>query len=178
MPKHVNKTYGKTNGKVSKASVAFDELQKEEKACSRSKKGFASAFPRKTPWSKTEKVVSKTSPVKCESNKGRKRRKVSSDDPFAFTDEIEITPSSSLSKITLGENKSTTESLISEVSDCKSTDDEAYGSSQELSESSLQLSPTKAGNASKSRIKKVAPRVRIHECRLEKRCSFQNKKNI
>ena len=163
MPKYVSKTYGKTNTKVSKASVAFDEIQKEGKTFSGSKKGFASAFPRRTPWSKTEKVVSKTSPVKSETNKERKRRKVSNDDPFAFTDEVEITPSTSESKLTTSVTRSTVESINSEVSDCKSTDDEAYSSSQELSESSSQPSPSKARDApaNKSKGKTVGPAPRV-----------------
>lgn len=165
MPKYVSKTYGKTNSKVSKASVAFDEIQNEGKTSSGTKKGFASAFPRKTPWSKTEKVVSKTSPVKNETSKGRKRRKVSNDDPFAFTDEVEITPSTSESKLTTSVTRSTVENTTSEVSDCKSTDDEAYSSSQELSESSSRHSPSKARNAptNKSKGKKVGPAPRVRD---------------
>ena len=161
MPKNVSKTYGKTRAKESKASVAFDEIQKEEKGSSRSKKGFASAFPRKTPWAKTERVVSKTSPLKNEAIKGRKRRKVSDDDPFAFTDDSEITPSCSDAKLTTSVTKPSTESLIIEVSDCKSTDDEAYSSSQELSESSPQSLPSKVCNTGKSKDKKPASASRV-----------------
>lgn len=148
MPKYGTKTYGRNRARETKISKEFDEIQKSEnsKANVTSENTFTRRLARKSPWSRTSRIVeSNLSVIKeaaVDSSKTNKRRKlgvIEERDPFAF-DEDDVTPTSlQESKLTFRSN-STGESIqISsiELTD-KSTDDEAYSSSQELSENSSQ----------------------------------------
>lgn len=149
MPKYGTKTYGRNRARETKISKEFDEIQKSEnsKANVTSENTFTRRLARKSPWSRTSRIVESNLSVineaAVDSSKTNKRRKlgvIEERDPFAF-DEDDVTPTSSSqeSKLTFRSNATGESIQISstELTD-KSTDDEAYSSSQELSENSSQ----------------------------------------
>lgn len=147
MPKYGTKTYGRNRARETKISKAFDEIQKSEnsKANVTSENTFTRRLSRRSPWSRTSRIVeSNLSDIKeaaVDSSKTSKRRKlgvIEERDPFAF-DEDDVTVSSSSNEGTLRRNATgqSIQAPSTELTD-KSTDDEAYSSSQELSESSSQ----------------------------------------
>ncbi|XP_015770601.1 PREDICTED: wings apart-like protein homolog [Acropora digitifera] len=148
MPKYGSKTYGRNRDRDSTVSVAFDELQKSENSnldATTKENSFIRKLPRKSPWARTSRLVesaaSLTKGSALDVTKTRKKRKlavIEEKDPFAF-DEDDVT-SLSRKKSTLVRSDTTKQPVINqllstELTD-KSTDDEAYSSSQELSESS------------------------------------------
>lgn len=148
MPKYGSKTYGRNRDRDSTLSVAFDELQKSENSnldATTKENSFIRKLPRKSPWARTSRLVesaaSLTKGSALDVTKTRKKRKlavIEEKDPFAF-DEDDVT-SLSRKKSTLVRSDTTKQPLINQVLSTeltdKSTDDEAYSSSQELSESS------------------------------------------
>ncbi|XP_078384163.1 uncharacterized protein LOC144666641 [Oculina patagonica] len=146
MPKYTTKTYGRNRAKETKISKEFDEIQKSEdsKANVTTENTFPRRLTRKSPWSRTSRIVeSNVSLIKdaaVDSSKTNKRRKlevIEEKDPFAF-DEDDVTVSSSQwSTFRSNAKAKSKETSGTELTD-KSTDDEAYSSSQELSESSSQ----------------------------------------
>lgn len=148
MPKYGTKTYGRNRARETKISKEFDEIQKSEnsKANVTSENTFTRRLSRRSPWSRTSRIVeSNLSDIKeaaVNSSKTSKRRKlgvIEERDPFAF-DEDDVTSPVPSSKESTLRGKATGQSIqasSTELTD-KSTDDEAYSSSQELSESSSQ----------------------------------------
>lgn len=148
MPKYGSKTYGRNRDRDSTVSAAFDELQKSENSnldATTKENSLIRKLPRKSPWARTSKLVesaaSLTKGSSLDATKTQKKRKlavIEEKDPFAF-DEDDVT-SLSRKKSTLVRSDATKQPVINqllstELTD-KSTDDEAYSSSQELSESS------------------------------------------
>jgi len=154
MPKYGTKTYGRNRDRETKISKAFDEIQKNEnsKANVTSENTFTRRLARRSPWSRTSRIVeSNLSVIKeaaVDSSKTSKRRKlavIEERDPFAF-DEDDVTASSSQESTKFRGNATgqSIQTSSTELTD-KSTDDEAYSSSQELSESSSQGGERKIG---------------------------------
>lgn len=146
MPKYSTKTYGRNRAKETKFSKEFDEIQKTEnsKANVTVENTFTRRLTRKSPWSRTSKIVERNASLikeaaveQSNTNKRRKLDVIEEKDPFAF-DEDDVTTSSS-HRSTFRSNATTKskETSATESTD-RSTDDEAYSSSQELSENSSQ----------------------------------------
>lgn len=165
MPKYGTKTYGRTRAKEIQISKEFDELQESEnsKPNATSENTFTRKLTRKSPWSRTSRVVENSVNLAKEAgvdaSKTKKRRKldvIEEKDPFAF-DEDDVTLSSSI-RSTFPSNATkqpiANHSLSTELTD-KSTDDEAYSSSQELSESSSQGGEKKFINYHKKKLTAV-----------------------
>lgn len=154
MPKYAGKTYSRARKRECKSSCIFDEVQNEETTCEdiikTSKASLAAAMPKKSSWSRVHKAVAKTqenSPVKNgpkTSKRAKKLPAIDEHDPFAFTDEDDLS---------LANSQSSSQKTV-EPSD-KSTDDEAYSSSQELGESSSKSSGRKSKNAKASSVSKL-----------------------
>lgn len=150
MPKYGTKTYGRTRARETQISKEFDELQKSEnsKTDATSENTLTRKFSRKSPWGRTSRLVeSSVSLAKgaaVDVSKTSKRRKldtIEEKDPFAF-DEDDVTSTILSSKRSTFRSNATKQSIANqaisaELTD-KSTDDEAYSSSQELSETSSQ----------------------------------------
>lgn len=162
MPKYGTKTYGRTRAKETQISKEFDELQKSEnsKPNATSENTFTKKLTRKSPWSRTSRVVESSVSLAKEAtvdvSKTNKRRKldvIEEKDPFAF-DEDDVTISRS-KKIAFRSNAIeqpiANQILSTELTD-KSTDDEAYSSSQELSETSSQGGERKVINSHKKKL--------------------------
>lgn len=155
MPKYGAKTYGRNRARETKISKEFDEIQKSENSKAdavTSENTFTRRLTRKSPWARTSRIVeSNASSIKeaaVDSSKTNKRRKlevIEEKDPFAF-DEDDVTVSSS-QRSTFRSNATAQpkQTSATELTD-KSTDDEAYSSSQELSENSSQGREKKIGN--------------------------------
>ena len=153
MPKYGTKTYGRNRARETKISKEFDEIQKSEnsKANVTSENTFTRRLARKSPWSRTSRIVeSNLSVIKeaavdlSKTNKRRKLGVIEERDPFAF-DEDDVTPTSSQdSKLRSNATGRSIQTSSTELTD-KSTDDEAYSSSQELSEHSSQGGERKIG---------------------------------
>ena len=156
MPKYGTKTYGRNRARETKISKAFDEIKKNEnsKANVPSENTFTRRLARRSPWSRTSRIVeSNLSVIKeaaVDSSKTSKRRKlavIEERDPFAFNEDDATASSSQESKLTTFRGNATVQSIqtsSTELTD-KSTDDEAYSSSQELSENSSQGGERKIG---------------------------------
>ena len=156
MPKYGTKTYSRNRAKESKLSKEFDEIQKCEnsEANVTGENAFTRRPSRKSPWARTSRIIeNNTSLIKVASvgpsktNKRRKLEVIEEKDPYAF-DEDDVTVSSSQKiKSTFRSNASiqAKQTITTEVTD-KSTDDEAYSSSQELSENSSQGGEKKGGS--------------------------------
>lgn len=145
MPKYGTKTYGRNRARETKISKEFDEIQKSEnsKANVTAENTFTRRLARRSPWSRTSRIVeSNISVIKeaaVDSSKTNKRRKlgvIEERDPFAF-DEEDVTATSSQSTFRSNATAQSKQTSSTELTD-KSTDDEAYSSSQELSENSSQ----------------------------------------
>ena len=153
MPKYGTKTYGRNRGRETKISKEFDEIQKSEnsKANVTSENTFTRRLSRRSPWSRTSRIVeSNLSSIKeaaVDSSKTSKRRKlgvIEERDPFAFGED-DVAVSSSQERTVRGNaTGQSIQTSSTELTD-KSTDDEAYSSSQELSESSSQGGERRVG---------------------------------
>lgn len=163
MPKYSTKTYGRNRARETKLSKEFDEIQKSEnsEANVTAEDTFTRRLTRKSPWSRTSRIVeSNVSLIKeaaVDSSKSNKRRKlgvIEEKDPFAF-DEDDVTVSNS-QRSTFRSNATakSKETLTTELTD-KSTDDEAYSSSQELSENSSQGGEKKITNYHRKKLTAV-----------------------
>lgn len=163
MPKYSTKTYGRNRARETKLSKEFDEIQKSEnsEANVTAEDTFTRRLTRKSPWSRTSRIVeSNVSLIKeaaVDSSKSNKRRKlgvIEEKDPFAF-DEDDVTVSNS-QRSTFRSNATakSKETLKTELTD-KSTDDEAYSSSQELSENSSQGGEKKITNYHRKKLTAV-----------------------
>lgn len=163
MPKYSTKTYGRNRARETKLSKEFDEIQKSEnsEANVTAEDTFTRRLTRKSPWSRTSRIVeSNVSLIKeaaVDSSKSNKRRKlgvIEEKDPFAF-DEDDVTVSNS-QRSTFRSNATakSKETSTTELTD-KSTDDEAYSSSQELSENSSQGGEKKITNYHRKKLTAV-----------------------
>lgn len=149
MPKYAGKTYSRARKRECKSSSIFDEVQNEGTTSdddnNTSEASLVAAMPKKSSWSRVHKAVAKTqenSPVKNgpkSSKRAKKLPAIDEQDPFAFTDEDDLSL----------QNSQTSSQKTVDPSD-KSTDDEAYSSSQELGESSSKSSGGKSKNAKTS----------------------------
>lgn len=173
MPKHVTKTYSKGGARKPKTSSVFDfdDVTQESDQCQLGfGKNFLNTLPKKTAWSRTNKTVSRradesakrtgesakktdTSSVQCK--RPRSERK----DPFAFDEAEDDVTASGLQSTRSPRNAFSRRQLTSstDLTD-KSTDDEAYSSSQELSESSSHSSDRRGSREAK---KPLTSRVNI-----------------
>lgn len=152
MPKYGTKTYSRNRAKESKLSKEFDEIQHIENSDANVTSGqntFSRRASRKSPWARTSRIIEKNAGLTkvggVDSLKTGKRRRlgtIEEKDPYAF-DEDDVTISysqkSALQSNAIAPAKQT---IAPEVTD-KSTDDEAYSSSQEFSENSSQGSERK-----------------------------------
>lgn len=150
MPKYSTRTYGRNRSKESQISREFDEIQKSQNSnsTSTSENTFTRKLSRKSPWSRTSRVVELSvsnlaKEATVDGSKTNKRRKldvIEEKDPFAF-DEDDVTTQGS-KKIVSQSNAITKQRITNQASTTeftdKSTDDEAYSSSQEWSETSSQ----------------------------------------
>lgn len=148
MPKYGSKTYGRNRARETAISAEFDELQKNENSntnINAENNNFTRKIARKSAWARTSKLVesgailvTKTSLDVSKTRRKRKLAAIDEQDPFAF-DEDDVTSSSAIKKSTFRSNATkhplSDQVLSTELID-KSTDDEAYSSSQELSEGS------------------------------------------
>lgn len=147
MPKYGTKTYSRNRAKESKLSKEFDEIQQSENSDANVTLGqntFSRRKSRKSPWARTSRIIESNAGLikagNIDSSKTSKRRRlgtIDEKDPYAF-DEDDVTISHS-QKSALQSNAIVPEkqAIAPEVTD-KSTDDEAYSSSQEFSENSSQ----------------------------------------
>ena len=160
MPKYGSKTYGRNNTRESQISKDFDELQNSENSNTNatSESSFTRRLTRKSPWARTSRVVESSVSLAKEAavgalktNKRRKLDAIEEKDPFAF-DEDDVTVDLSSNRSTFRSNATKQviahQALSTELTD-KSTDDEAYSSSQEFSESSSQGGEKKVVNGKK-----------------------------
>lgn len=165
MPKYGTKTYGRNNARETQISKDFDELQNSENSNvnTTSDNTFTRKLTRKSPWARTSRVVQSSVTLAKEAagnalktNKRRKLDTIEEKDPFAF-DEDDVTDLSS-NRSTFRSNASKQliahQALSTELTD-KSTDDEAYSSSQEFSESSSQGGEKKVVNSYRKKLKAV-----------------------
>lgn len=150
MPKYSTRTYGRNRSKESQISREFDEIQKSQNSnsTSTSENTFTRKLSRKSPWSRTSRVVELSvsnlaKEATVDGSKTNKRRKldvIEEKDPFAF-DEDDVTTQGSKKIVSqsnaITKQRITNQALTTEFTD-KSTDDEAYSSSQEWSETSSQ----------------------------------------
>ena len=163
MPKYSTKTYGRNRARETKLSKEFDEIQKSEnsKANVTEENTFSRRLARKSPWSRTSRIVERNASLikeaafdSSKTNKKRKLGVIEEKDPFAF-DEDDVTSSSSqISTFRRNATAKSKEILATELTD-KSTDDEAYSSSQELSENSSQGGERKVTNYHRKKLTTV-----------------------
>lgn len=151
MPKYSTRTYGRNRSKESQISREFDEIQKSQNSnsTSTSENTFTRKLSRKSPWSRTSRVVELSvsnlaKEATVDGSKTNKRRKldvIEEKDPFAF-DEDDVTTQGSKKIVSqsnaITKQRITNQALTTEFITDKSTDDEAYSSSQEWSETSSQ----------------------------------------
>ncbi|PFX20837.1 Wings apart-like protein-like [Stylophora pistillata] len=161
MPKYGTKTYSRNRAKESKLSKEFDEIQHIENSDANVTSGqntFSRRASRKSPWARTSRIIEKNAGLTkvggVDSLKTGKRRRlgtIDEKDPYAF-DEDDVTISysqkSALQSNAIAPAKQT---IAPEVTD-KSTDDEAYSSSQEFSENSSQGSERKTTYSYKKKL--------------------------
>ena len=164
MPKYGTKTYSRNRAKESKLSKEFDEIQHIENSdanVTSGKNTFSRRASRKSPWARTSRIIEKNAGLTkvggVDSLKTGKRRRlgtIDEKDPYAF-DEDDVTISysqkSALQSNAIAPAKQT---IAPEVTD-KSTDDEAYSSSQEFSENSSQGSERKSTYSYKKKLTSV-----------------------
>lgn len=158
MPKYGTKTYSRTRTRETQISKEFDELQKNENSNinATSDNTFTRKLPRKSPWARTSRVVegsvTSTKDAAADTSKTKKKRKldaIEEKDPFAF-DEDDVTDFNS--KRSTFRSNAAKLPIANDVPPTELTDDEAYSSSQELSENSSQGAEKKVVNSNKRKL--------------------------
>lgn len=157
MHKYTGKTYSKARKRDVPSATIFDVVQNAESSridddtsLETSTATFRSSIPKKTSWSRVQKAVvhvQKNSPTKDAAKGSKKPKKldtIDEDDPFAFTDDDVQGP--------LPSSQNSSQKTLDPCD--KSTDDEAYSSSQECSETS-----SKSSQQSSKRSKRTSPIV-------------------